>query len=207
MSKLPPYHPYPALNASEYAEKIKELFDRYDWQIHLAQLNILASHDTARLLTVVEDDVDTVKLANLLLFTFPGAPSIYYGDEVGLVGGIDPDSRRSFPEKEKWNQDIYAYHKKLIELRKQHPALRRGDYQVLFADDNVYLFSRSYEGETIVIALNNDTESAQVKLDASKYNLEIKEVLFGDNTFTTEETEDGTNLVIQLQPRSGVMLK
>jgi glycosidase len=204
--EIPPYHPYPALNAPEYAQKIENLFSRYDWQIHLTQLNLLASHDTARLLTVAGGDIATVELSTLLLLTFPGAPSIYYGDEVGLPGGIDPDSRRSFPKKAEWNNDLLNYHKELIKLRNQYPALRRGDYQVLYAYHNVYIFSRNLEKETIIVALNNETQSRDVKLNASRLDLNISKKLFGTGGFLTDKSEDNNTLIIQLQPRSGMIL-
>lgn len=100
------YTPYPALDAKGYAAKIQKLLKLYDWEIQQTQLNLLASHDTARLLSIADEDRDSVKLGTLLLLTFPGAPSIYYGDEVGLAGGIDPDSRRGFPVEADWDQDF-----------------------------------------------------------------------------------------------------
>jgi cyclomaltodextrinase / maltogenic alpha-amylase / neopullulanase len=75
-----PYMPYPALNAKEYREKIEALLTLYPWEIQLTQLNLLDSHDTARLITIASEDQASVELATLLLFTFR---SIYYGDEVG----------------------------------------------------------------------------------------------------------------------------
>ena len=128
------YETYPALTPGEYGDKMKSLLELYPWEIQLTQLNLLASHDTARLLTIAGDDVSTVKLATLLLLTFPGAPSIYYGDEVGLPGGIDPDSRRGFPAPESWNRDILKLHKDLISLRHTYECLRIGKYQVLFTN-------------------------------------------------------------------------
>ncbi len=205
--EVPPYHPYPSLNAPEYAQKIENLFSRYDWQILLTQLNLLASHDTARLLTVAGEDISTVELCTLLLLTFPGAPSIYYGDEVGLEGGIDPDSRRSFPKETNWNNDLLNYHKELIQLRNEYPALRRGDYQVLYAYHNVYIFSRTFEQETIIVAVNNGVKSQEIELNASRLNLNIEKILLGKNSFITGQQEDNKTLVIKLHPRSGMILK
>jgi len=66
-------------------------------------------------------------LAWLFLFTYPGAPCIYYGDEIGLDGGADPECRKSFPwDETRWDHDLRDYLKKLIVLRKENPALRRG---------------------------------------------------------------------------------
>ncbi len=78
------------------------------------------------MITTVGEDKKSFLLATVLLMTFPGAPSIFYGDEVGLPGGKDPDCRRVFPEPENWDVEILKEHKALIALRHQYPALRTG---------------------------------------------------------------------------------
>lgn len=201
--KIPPYHPYPALSAEEYEKKITNLLNLYDWQITLTQLNLLASHDTARLLTIAGGDIDTVKLSTLLLLTFPGAPSIYYGDEVGLPGGLDPDSRRTFPIKDNWNIDLLAYHQQLIRLRHQYPALRRGSYQVLYAKGQVYVFSRILEQQIIVVAINADTQNNTVKLDNTQLSLNPHKILFGNGDYKVQPDK---SLELNLLPRSGLIL-
>jgi glycosidase len=154
------YDPYPALDAAGYAEKIQALLAMYDWQIHLAQLNLLASHDTARLLSIASGDKASVELATLLLMTFPGAPSIYYGDEIGLPGALDPDCRRGFPSESQWDHDLLEYHQQLIALRNALPPLRIGDYRVLYAVGQVYVFARTLGEEVVVVAINVGTEEA-----------------------------------------------
>jgi cyclomaltodextrinase len=121
------YYPYPALDAAGYAQKIQDLLALYPWDIQLTQLNLLDSHDIARLLTICGEDFATVELATVLLMTSVGAPSIYYGDEVGLPGGDDPDCRRGFPVEDKWNPAVLNYHKQLIAIRRNHPALQTGE--------------------------------------------------------------------------------
>lgn len=165
----PDYAPYPPLDAAGYAEKIQQLLWLYPWEIQLTQLNLLDSHDTARILTVVSGESDaeaerSFLLASLLMFTFPGAPSIYYGTEVGLAGGLDPDSRRSFPPRESWNETIFMHYQDLIALRHDHDALRIGDYQVLYAQGMTYVFSRRLGDEALIIAINAGTQPCQITL-------------------------------------------
>ncbi|MGD1904260.1 MAG: glycoside hydrolase family 13 protein [Geitlerinemataceae cyanobacterium] len=136
------YAPYPALDAAGYAAKIERLFGLYDWQIHLAQLNLLDSHDTPRAVTLADGDRGSLCIALFLMFTFPGAPCIYYGDEVGLAGAHDPDCRRSFPPEEAWDRDLLEMCRTLIALRRQHSALRTGEYQTAIARGSVYGFVR-----------------------------------------------------------------
>lgn len=193
------YQPYPPLFAAEYAVKIQKLLQLYPWEIQLTQLNLLASHDTARLLTIADGDQATVELATLLLLTFPGAPSIYYGDEVGLPGGLDPDSRRGFPAPADWNQEILHIHRQLITLRHQYPALRMGDYQVLFAQGELYIFSRTLETETLIIAVNAGTVSATANLDPDSLHSQPNNILYGSGDFQWH----GGQLSLTVPPRCG----
>ena len=195
------YYPYPALDAAGYAAKIHSLLELYPWEIQLTQLNVLSSHDTARLISIADGDQASVELCNLLLFTFPGAPSIYYGDEVGLPGGIDPDCRRVFPLESDWNQDILNTHKQLISIRQNHPALRIGSYQVLYAVGTVYVFARTLESEELIIAVNVGTESITVNIDCCNLPNKPHQVLFGNGEITWKDN----NVSLTIPPRSGLI--
>jgi glycosidase len=200
----PNYHPYPPLDASGYAAKIQELLQLYPWEIHLTQLNLLASHDTARLMTIAGGDLDSVKLSTLLLLTFPGAPSIYYGDEVGLPGGIDPDSRRSFPQETNWNLDLLKCHRELVALRHRYPALRIGSYQVLLTEGLVYVFVRSLPDTSVIVAVNAGTTPAKVDLAIAEANLSSNslQVLYGNAEIYPSEQ----GISLGLPARSGGVL-
>ncbi len=200
------YKPYPPLFATEYAEQIEKLLQFYPWEIQLTQLNLLASHDTARLITIAGGDEDSVKLATLLLLTFPGAPSIYYGDEVGLPGALDPDSRRSFPLEAAWNQDILQTHKQLIALRHAYPCLRTGSYRVLFAEAGLYVFARTLGNEELIVAVNVGTASAKAVLDATSWQIEPNKVLFGSAQLDWNLAGETKQLVLHLPPRVGCVL-
>jgi len=195
------YQPSPPLFAAEYAEKIRALLALYDWEIQLTQLNLLASHDTARLLSIADGDQPSVELATLLLLTFPGAPSIYYGDEVGLPGALDPDSRRGFPLKSDWNYKIFECHRQLIALRHAHPALRTGNYKVLHAEGTVYVFARTLGDDTLVIAVNAGTTSAKLTLNQSDLKPQSK-LLYGSADIQWVEQ----HLELHLPGRSGCVL-
>ena len=197
------YRPYPALDATEYAAKIHSILELYPWEIQLTQLNLLGSHDTSRLITIADGDQASVELCNLLLLTFPGAPNIYYGDEVGLSGGIDPDCRRVFPPKLDWNQEILNTHKQLIAIRQNYPALRIGNYQVLYAKATVYVFARTLENEELIIAVNVGNESITVNVDCSNLQNQPDQVLFGSGEITWK----GENICLTIPPRSGLILR
>ncbi len=196
------YQPYPPLFAAEYAVKIQELLQLYPWEIQLTQLNLLASHDTARLITIADGDQPSVELATLLLLTFPGAPSIYYGDEVGLPGAIDPDSRRGFPTEANWNQEILNVHRQLIALRHKYPALRAGDYKTLFAQGALYIFTRTLETDELIIAVNAGTGKTTANIDTAGLLTKSHKLLYGAAEFEWH----GTQLSLTLPPRTGCIL-
>ncbi len=195
------YKPYPALFAAEYGAEMERVVNLYPWEIAQTQLNLLASHDTARLLTIAGGDRASVEIATLLLLTFPGAPSIYYGDEVGLPGGIDPDSRQGFPSELLWDKELLEYHRVLIALRHSYIALRTGAYRVLQASGQTYVFARAWEDEYIVVAVNAGTEQTRAALDLDESRQTVK-VLFGPGTAQLSDEK----LELELPARSGTIL-
>lgn len=195
------YYPYPALDAKGYAEKIDALLALYPWEIQQTQLNLLSSHDIARVLSVVGEDMTSMELATLLLLTFPGAPSLYYGDEVGLPGKLDPDCRRTFPQPEDWNQSLLQTHKSLIALRRAHPALRVGKYQTLAAEGYCYVFARILEKEMVVVAVNVGENAVRIRL--ADMDVESGQVLYGQGS--VDWLGDRTAM-LEIPARSGMVL-
>ncbi|MDQ7030867.1 MAG: alpha-amylase family glycosyl hydrolase [Ardenticatenia bacterium] len=167
------YAPVPLLDAPGFAHEVDHLLARYPPDIILVQFNLLDSHDTARFLTIARGDTTALKLAWLFLVICPGTPCIYYGDEIGLEGGRDPDCRRAFPwgRPESWNQDIREWFQRAIALRKHYPALRRGAYRTLYAHGNVYVCARYDEHNVVIAAFNVGTSTARVTLDIGELPL------------------------------------
>lgn len=195
------YEVTPGIDALTYAEKIQLLLHAHPWEIQLTQLNLLASHDTARLLTMSNGDLDTMKLATLLLLTFPGAPSIYYGDEVGLEGGLDPDARRGFPEQEHWNEDLWLCHKKLIGLRHARMSLRVGEYRFLGEDHKTYVFARIYEGDVLIIAVNTADTYGKIDLEfvGTRLGAQPEYLLFSTKENVKEAAESAEEPTVKEQ--------
>lgn len=205
----PDYQPYPPLDAVGYAAQIESLLSLYPWEIQLTQMNLLSSHDTARLLSIANGDKASVELATLLLFTYPGAPCIYYGDEVGLPGGLDPDSRRSFPAPQQWDQQVLAYHRQLIALRHAHSALRLGNYKPLYAAGSVCVFARVDPIETLIIAVNTGLQQASVALETTPIlnpETQPSQLLYGAGTTKWHVQGNDVRLTLSLPPRQGLIL-
>jgi cyclomaltodextrinase / maltogenic alpha-amylase / neopullulanase len=160
----------PAHDAESFAGHLEYLWTNYPRQAALAQMNLLGSHDTVRIRNIFKDDSARQRLAVLLQFTFPGAPMILYGDEIGLPGGIDPDNRRTFPwDSPCWDHDLRAFYQKCIALRRSHPALCTGDYRILFARGDILAYLRQNEQESLVVIFNRSETPYQANIDLSQH--------------------------------------
>jgi glycosidase len=147
----------------------RALFGNSPWH---AFMNLVSSHDSPRVLNNVSGDKSKVKLIVLMQMTLPGAPSVYYGDEVGLPGGGDPDNRRTYPWADKGGSPdttMYAHFKKVIGIRAANSALRGGDMKTLLINDTAHLYSylRWDSTRKIVVAVNNSTTAAQAVIPVS----------------------------------------
>jgi glycosidase len=143
--------------ASDFAEQVEGLLDAYPREHVHAMFVPLGSHDTERVITLLDRDLAKVKMAFAFQFAYPGAPAIYYGDEVGICGGKDPDCRRAFPwDRAEQNETLRAWVKRLIALRKRLVSLRRGDYHPVFLDrkGHAYAFGRTLGDEAVLVVLN-----------------------------------------------------
>ncbi len=154
------------LDARNFARRIDRILNLYDWEVVLAQYNLLSSHDEPRFLTMVGGDKQRLRLATLFQMAFPGAPGIYYGDEIGMEGGSDPDCRRSFLwNTETWDHALLDDFRRFIALRKASPVLREGSFVTLYAKHYTYAFARYKEDEeTVVLAFNLGHDSDDVVL-------------------------------------------
>jgi neopullulanase len=154
-----------AKSLPEFAAEIRRILGLYAPQINQVQLNSLDSHDTPRFLTLARGDESAFRLATLFQMTYPGAPCVYYGDEIGMEGHHDPDSRRTFPwDPNKWNHGLRDYVKRCILLRKAHPALRRGTFTELLAQEDVYAYRRQLEDDSLIVILNNGKAHRRIEL-------------------------------------------
>jgi alpha-glucosidase len=139
--------------------------------LQLSQFNLLGSHDVPRVLTVLGGDIALLKIAITALFTYIGVPCIYYGDEVGLEGGNDPDCRRTFPwDKSLWNQDLRETYTQLVQLRKRSKVLQEGAFLSLYAKDDVYAYARVLGHEAIITILNR---GAKISIELPVWKLGI----------------------------------
>jgi cyclomaltodextrinase len=193
------------LDARRFARHVDRMLNLYAWPFTLAQYNLISSHDEPRFLTMVGGDKRRLRLATLCQMTFPGAPSIYYGDEIGMAGGPDPDCRRAFPwDEARWDHELRADFKHYIALRKAHPALRSGDFVTLYAKDLAYAFARTSAEETVVVAFNVRAEPVGLTLHME--TLAPPDAVFTEAWSETQLPLNEGALVLSVPPLEGRVL-
>ncbi len=146
----------------------------------LCSMNQLSNHDHSRFLTrtnhkagrveylgaaAASEDVDfgIMREAVLIQMTWPGAPTLYYGDEAGVCGFTDPDNRRTYPwGKENW--ELIDLHRELIRIHKENEAFRTGSFQFLDGEDNLLCYTRFNRKQQFVIIVNNDDNERSKEL-------------------------------------------
>jgi neopullulanase len=138
----------------------------------------LGNHDVQRFISGPASSKEKLDLAFSALLTIRGIPQIYYGDEIGMPGGNDPDNRRDFPGgfpgdrqnafessgRTAEQEEIFEHVQRLLRLRRDHPALRRGFQWNLWWDDTLYAFARQTGRERLLVVLNNADHSRRLSL-------------------------------------------
>lgn len=186
-------------SGADYAKRLEEILDWYHWEVTTCQMNLLDSHDMPRLITLARNDRTAVKLGALLLLTYPGAPSIYYGDEIGMTGGAPEEKcREPMPwQQEVWDTELMVYYQSLTKLRNQHPALRTGSMTMVYSDDHVLAYRRTLAQDDLLVLTNNADSPKSI----SQENLPDAElsVLWGEIDLVENDW--------RLPARSGAVLK
>ena len=148
-----------------FLHRVEHQLRAYDPEVVAVQLNLLGSHDMARILTICDGDKAAVRLATLVQMTLPGAPCIYYGDEVGMAGGHDPACRGAFPtDRSGGDLELRAFVAGVVDLRHRHAALRRGWFAPGGADGMAAAYLRADADDTFVIGLNAGEEVAWLEV-------------------------------------------
>ncbi|MCX7750934.1 MAG: glycoside hydrolase family 13 protein [Candidatus Bipolaricaulota bacterium] len=152
-------------DAPRFARALRGLWASYPPEANYACYTLLGSHDVPRFRTLCGGDRRKVALGAAFLFAYPGAPAIYYGDEVGLEGGEDPDCRRTFPwDEARWDRELLTTFRTLARLRREEAALRVGDVRWSFAEGRALVLLRRAGEEEVALALNAEEEEAAVPL-------------------------------------------
>lgn len=149
------------IKSYELCNRYMQIKENYPKESFKSNLNLIGTHDVTRAKTELNYDVDLVKLAVAVQMTFEGVPYIYYGDEAGLCGGVDPDNRRTYPWKNE-DEDMLSFYKDIIKIRNKNTLLSSGDTDFIYTENNsVFAFIRFNENNDRVLILVNRSESTE----------------------------------------------
>jgi glycosidase len=179
------------ISVSDFADRLASIREDYPDAAYYSLMNLLDSHDTERLLWTLTPGAPTtaakegnaanvaagklrVRLASLIQFSLPGAPTVYYGDEVGMTGADDPDDRRTYPWADLGGAPdtaLLAHYTSLSSLRAGIPALRTGDFRVLLANDadETVAYGRKTTSQAAIVAMNRSSSTRTLTIPVAGY--------------------------------------
>lgn len=194
-------------------------------------MNELSNHDHSRFLTRTNHRVGRVqelgaeaanenvnvavmREAVVMQMTWPGAPTVYYGDEAGVCGFTDPDNRRTYPWGHE-DQELIAFHREMIRIHKQYPVFREGSVQMLEWRENVLAYARTDQNQRIVVIINNSDALEEVTVPVWQAEIpmrgRMRRLMYSYHEgYTTEYeeyiVEDG-EIVVNMGAYSALVLK
>jgi cyclomaltodextrinase / maltogenic alpha-amylase / neopullulanase len=230
-------------------DSLNTLYKQYPFESNYVMMNLLDSHDVERISSMTvnpdllydhngngqnkdfnvrkpnDEERQKQKLIVAMQFSLPGAPQIYYGDEIGMWGGDDPDCRKPMVWKEfkyetetthpfglprpadevKFDQSLFDWYKKLAHIRNENEELSLGkvNFNVIDNDKSIICYTRRYNENTIIILVNNNENKNEISLDSIK-GLDAKNKCMDLITSNPLQTLDG---IIKLSPYQILILK
>ncbi|MDC3418478.1 alpha amylase N-terminal ig-like domain-containing protein [Aquibacillus salsiterrae] len=210
-------------NAVNVDQQLLAVQEDYPQEAFYSLMNLMGSHDTARAVYILgggndakeraeldstynyQLGVQRLKLASIIQMGYPGAPTIYYGDEAGVIGSSDPDNRRTYPWGQE-DQDLVNHYQTIGQIRQDNADLfAYGDLNTVYANEDVYAFARTTENQAGLVAINRGNEDVTVELDVRnlvKNGITLTDQL--DKSYQIETLDGKTTLTIPAM--SGRML-
>lgn len=171
-------------DARKVHQLLMSLQENYPRAYFYSALNLIGSHDVPRVLTILGEGkgeplrevekeklrlspekrrlgIMRLKLLSLVQMTFPGVPAVYYGDEAGMEGYADPFNRGPYPWGHE-DRELFNWYKKIISLRNRSEALRRGEWHLLYAQDDIYGYLRKWHTEMMAVIVNRNSKREAV---------------------------------------------
>ena len=222
-------------NSSNFEMDLREKMAKMPWNAMEIAMNQLDNHDHSRFLSRTSGFVDEQKSATdtsnpdladknlnkgimkeavVMQMTMPGAPTLYYGNEAGLAGFTDPDSRRTYPWGNE-DQELLAFYKEIISIRKDYSSLRDGSLLSLkFDQDGIYSYGRWNNENKVIVALNNNETEQTISIPLWSMNIGDREklqLIFTSNRDSHETPNEelrvnNGNLVVTVPPFGSIIV-
>ena len=218
-------------NPDAFIGAMRHHMSRFHQQSLEVAMNELSNHDHSRFLTrtnrrvgrthtlgpeAANENVNKGVFREAVVFqmTWPGAPTIYYGDEAGLCGWTDPDNRRGYPWGRE-DRDLILFHRDIIQIHRENEVLKRGSIMFLHGEHKVVAYGRFDRKDKIVVILNNNYEEVELSLDVDRLGMVNGDtlrrlILTGEEGYVMEPaiySVENNQLVIQVPQISSIILK
>lgn len=180
------------IGSKYFIKKYLSLKENYPKEYFYSTMNMLGNHDTERVLTMLNNNIDLLKEAVLIQMTLPGVPLIYYGDEAGLNGGKDPSNRKSYPWG-KENKDILEFYRKISAIRVSEEALKNGEIEFLEFNNGILGYERTLNKDRIIIVVNIMEKEENISINNVDGN--ILDLLDEDKEYIVENSS--TSVLIE----------
>ena len=169
----------PKINGKQLVASIQEFNSTIPWRSLTASMMLLDSHDTARFRTVVLGDISAHKTAMTMMLSYPGVPSIFAGDEIGVEGSWGEDARRTinWEDRSGWDLEFFTEVKKLVKLRKSQDALINGGLRWISVENDYVAYLRESKKQTLLVLVSRGPINTTI--DLSTYGYKVAQTLYG----------------------------
>ena len=189
------------MKPDEFSESLAHLYSMYSFEAITSCQNLLSSHDVKRFLNRCEK-IEDVYGAIFFQATFPGIASIYYGDEIGLDGGDEPNNREPFPwnDDSNWNMPLQEITSTLMNLKNSNSILKYGTFELIPSSQGVVIFRRVLQKESLICIFNRDSLVEDFKISSQAHSVEK---IYGEFDIKLENKEI---LITKLLPNTGIII-
>ena len=169
----------PKITGKQFVDSMKNFNGSIPWRALVASMILLDSHDTPRFRTIVSGDKAKHLASMTMLLTYPGVPSIFMGDEIGLEGKSGEDSRRTinWEDRSGWDYEFFNEVKKLTKIRRTEDALINGGLRWVASEDNYLAYLRESKKSKVLVVITR--KACSVDIDLSKLGYKISKTLYG----------------------------
>ena len=174
------------ISAKQLAQKLLELSENYPLDNMLSCLTVLGTHDSERILTALSERFDALKRAVALQMVYTGVPCVYYGDEAGVLGGKDPDNRRTYPWGHE-NSELMSWYKNMIDVRKRYSILSDGRAWFGNIGDDVFYIKRFNENDMFYVFVNRGEAETSTDWGEELFDIYTNEKINGSITIKPHE--------------------
>jgi alpha-glucosidase len=170
----------PKIDGKQLVASIQEFNSSIPWRSLTASMMLLDSHDTARFRTVVMGDIEAHKSAMTMMLTYPGVPSIFAGDEIGLEGSWGEDARRTinWQDRGAWDIEFFEEVKELVKLRKTQDALINGGLRWVIVESDFIAYLRESKKQSLLVLISRGSINATI--DISSFGYKVVKTLYGE---------------------------